>query len=381
MNPKLQELFTAIAVDNDYNFYSTLLFKCRVIEDESIGTAAVGYLSGSLVFFYNPTFLFGLTRQDQIAVCRHEMLHIMYLHFSRIGARDQKIHNIAADITINNDIIKTVNSDSIFFGKDVANSRNYNLPENLTSEEYYDLILNDDSILQKCSGAGACGEDLIESEEMSDLDKEIIKAEVREAVKKAKQKAIGNIPQEVLRAIDFLYEPAKVDWRDALRDLTGNRRVAYGATYKKPSRRFQKRLEIPGKIRKEGFTLACVVDVSGSMSDEEISEGLNEIREICSIMGTAMYLVQVDTQASEPELFEQFQNKFERKRSGGTNLFPGYEKLVENEIEMDAVLLITDGVTSQEIEWSNISIPVFVLCTQDYCGLHIGNNMSLYKLK
>lgn len=376
MDIRLQELFTALSVDNEYHFYAPILFKCKVTEEKGSGTCGVGYFNNSLQFLYDPEFLFSLSRQDQIAVIRHEMLHIIYLHFRRIGNRDSKLHNIAADITINNDIFKTLSSNSeiVKFG---ISSKTFNYPENLTSEEYYDLLINDPEAQEKCKDFL---EDLMCSDEMTDIDAEIIKAEVQSICKQAKDKSRGKIPAEAIRALDILFEPAKVDWREALKDLTGNRKIFKSSTIKRPNKRFQKRHEIPGVIKRNGFTVVCVVDVSGSMSDEEISKGLNEIKEICEITSSGMYLIQVDSECSEPEEFEQYQNKFERKRTGGTYLVPALELLQESDLEYDAIIIITDGETGQEPEWSSADVPVMVLCTTEKCGMQIGDSMQVFNI-
>lgn len=366
---KMHNLLVLLATHKEYNFYGHILLKFHVTLDESIETAGVGYYNNRVNMLVNPKFLFNLSVEDQMLVLRHETLHVLFLHFSRSQSRNKKLWNIAGDIAINQMIFNYSNKNSLVQQIGVDH-KTYNLPERLTAEQYYELLLEEAKKRgngdPEAGTEGMCQgmEDLLESNEMTDIDKQIIEADIKSAVKSSKDKCIGNIPNEILSLIDILFAPPKVDWRNALQDLTGNRKVWSSYTHKRRSRRFGDRPDLAGKLKREGYTLAVVCDVSGSMSNEEISTALNEIKAICEMTNTGMWLTQVDTVATEPEEFTGF-DVFERKRAGGTLLYPGVEMLEERGIEYDALLVLTD-LTQSEIEsqFLELGVPLFWLTSR-----------------
>jgi predicted metal-dependent peptidase len=367
---KLHDILTKLAVHDAYNFYGHILLKFHVTIDNNIETAGVGYYNNRVNLVINPRFLFNLSEKDQLLVLRHETLHVLFMHFSRVETRNKILWNIAGDIAINQMIFDYSDSESIVQQIGVDH-KTYKLPEKLTAEQYYELLLKEAEQQGQGDadkGASAMGEalgsmqDLLESTELTDIDRQIIEADIKQAVKSSKDKCIGNVPNEILALIDILFAPPKVDWRNALRDLTGNRKMWTNYTHKRRSRRFGDRPEIAGKIKKDGFTLAVVCDVSGSMSNEEIVAALNEVKGICEFTNSSMWLTQVDTEATEPEEFTTNQTIFERKRRGGTLLYPGVEMLDDRNIEYDALLVLTDlGEDQIESEFYDLSVPLFWL--------------------
>ena len=82
------------------------------IPDSSIDTAGVRPHQGRIQFYYNPSFIEGLSGPELNFLLQHELYHIFRSHSSRaqaVGAgteRTHKLHNIAADALINGDCEK-----------------------------------------------------------------------------------------------------------------------------------------------------------------------------------------------------------------------------------------------------------------------------------
>lgn len=381
-----EELLVKLSLSDTLNFYAHLIFSMRCQMTYTLPTAGIYYKNDNFNIDFNPVFMFETLKseEDRMGVLIHEIMHALYLHFSRLGSRDRKLWNIAGDLTINQFLFKRLNSDSILkkIGCDLGTT--FPFPENLTAEQYYTLLEKDKEQNPEKYEAGGEGElsmeDIMDSDEITEIEKEIIKDKLKDLVKKAKDKTRGNVPSEILNVIDLLFQEAKVDWRTELRHLVGNKKITKDYTIKRRNRRFPKRMDLCGKLKKQGFELAVVCDVSGSMSDEEIAQGLSEIKAICDWSQSSMTLVQVDTDCSEPEQFTGWERKFNRKRSGGTYLEPAIDMLDEHDIDYQAIIIITDGGVGREERWSQLDVPVFVLCTQDHCGFHMGENMRLFKL-
>ena len=74
----------------------------NIVESKKIDTAATDGIN----IFVNKDFLLSLSSTQQNALMLHEVLHMALLHVTRRGSRDPKIWNIAADIVVNDLIIR-----------------------------------------------------------------------------------------------------------------------------------------------------------------------------------------------------------------------------------------------------------------------------------
>jgi predicted metal-dependent peptidase len=111
-------------------FFGTLAMFVRFLPSSTIPTAAT---DGRDIFF-NPDFLQSLPIEQQDGLILHELLHAALLHPSRLGTREPKLWNMAADIVVNGTILR---------------ERGFELPpgalrdrklEHLSVEEVYELL-------------------------------------------------------------------------------------------------------------------------------------------------------------------------------------------------------------------------------------------------
>lgn len=80
----------------------------RPVFDESIKTAAVAFDPAGefFAFIFNPQFWQGLNLEERKFVICHEALHVIFNHGIRtIGAKDQKLVNIALDLVVNHSLV------------------------------------------------------------------------------------------------------------------------------------------------------------------------------------------------------------------------------------------------------------------------------------
>ena len=83
-------------------FFGTLALQLRLAETDRIPTAGVD----GVCLYYNAKFVLSLSEEELIGVVAHEVMHCVYLHFSRRGHRDHRKFNIAGDFRINADLKK-----------------------------------------------------------------------------------------------------------------------------------------------------------------------------------------------------------------------------------------------------------------------------------
>ena len=368
---------------NTHPYYSSLLFSLIPIDvGDKIPTIAV---DKHLRLYYNPKIL--QHDMDELkAILIHEMKHVMNGHFMRFGTRDPFLSNIAGDMAINCEIrdegLKLPDY-CVFPEKDP-----YNFPKNLTYEEYFDLLMKmkqdeeknggqgkgkgkgqgkdkcDGGGDQRQTGSGRCGscgggEEEFEVgdtdgegnpvDKVDDFTKEAIISKVAQDIIEQASKGIGTAPGSMVRwAKERLKE--KVNWKHELRtQLTNAITYVNGMvdfTRSKPNRR----QSAFGNVLIPAFhapvpNVGVIMDTSGSMGTEELTQGISEIAAILKASKTNITVMSYDVRlANKQKIFNA--NKIELKGGGGTSMDKAIEEAAEMKPRFDLLVLITDGETA-----------------------------------
>jgi predicted metal-dependent peptidase len=167
--------------------------------------------------------------------------------------------------------------------------------------------------------------------------------------------------------IDNLIIKREVDWKKVLRSIVGNKKANIRKTLLRRDRRQPNASWIKGKTKDRIFSLGAISDVSGSVSDVPLMKLWSEVISLCKTFDTDVYMVQVDTQPTEPEKLTKNTRKLERKRCGGTILYPAIEHFSKSGIHYDALLVTTDGyLDSQDVAYfARLKVPVVWLIEPD----------------
>ena len=141
-----------LQVRRECSFFGSLMLFAEIETSKSLSTAAT---DGKKIFF-NEKFLKSLSSSQQNALMLHEVLHMALLHVTRRQGRDPHIWNIAADIVVNDLILRNTSfklpDGAIVDNKFQDKSVEYIYEILLKTKKYekYDLMIND--ILQSGSG-------------------------------------------------------------------------------------------------------------------------------------------------------------------------------------------------------------------------------------
>lgn len=370
-----------------YCFYASMILACDIEYADSIPTLGVRFDEKLLKYSLsiNLEFFNKLTDDQRLGVLKHEMLHILNGH-TTIRIPDNCIFeawNIATDCAINQMISKSdlptpnINIDSF------RSNIDENALENMNAEYYYDLILdkqdkqsnsgsssnsdssdNQDNQDNKDNQSGQGNQDnqneqqnsnnsqmsglsnksfdshenWKQSKEFQNVVKEITSKMIDKAIQHT-MKSNGTLPNDIDEYINLFSNKSILNWRQLLRKYTGNKRVGRVSTIMRKSKRFPTRDDLRGYQKDRTFDCLVVLDVSGSMSDKEIIDGLNEIHHICKLTNSKLKLVQVDTEVHSVEEFTKKTKIFNRKGNGGTILQDG----IDVKVKRDLTILITDG--------------------------------------
>lgn len=411
LDDTLAAMFSNIEYRTDYLFYAHMVGQCSIkIIPDLPAPAGVSFQLDHYNLYINPSKFDGYNLVGRLAILKHEMLHILYGHLDR---KEDRIHlpwNFSTDCALNQHIDDEHLPSTAVTPQTLGKKLNIVIPVNKSSEFYYDLIKqevennknnsksdksdgSDDtdkngesrspSLEEMANGMDShdtWGESTGDPDLQNDMTKKMIERAQEDTIKNK-----GNVPSQCSDWLEMVSRKSELDWKKVLRGITGNKRVGKRSTIMRTDRRFPHREDLRGKTRDRIFNLLVIADVSGSMSDDAVLKTLSEVRHVCDLTRTDVDLIQIDTEAYQPEKLGKKTKLVERKGCGGTYLSPALEMARKHKIEFNAVVILTDGgLFSNEIqEFEKIGKKVIWLIEskgQIMDGMN-SNRMKAFKLK
>jgi len=205
---------------------------------------------------------------------------------------------------------------------------------------------------------------------------------IKDSVKNFKHRR-GMLPGHIKSLIDAALEPPKIPYYQLIQKLIKGSR--YSKFKRSLSRINRKRTYVfaldegnapaispfPGKTRDFTFKIVILIDTSGSMSNDDVREGLSGCKNIiekdrhCDVT-----VLENDTQLQKEYKLKRVSDiDFEIKGRGGTILQPGIERA--REINPDVMLCFTDGGCDDINSFPRKSLPrkiIWVVQTDDNGG-------------
>ena len=389
--------------------------------------------------FFDIDFLGNLTDAEREFVLGHEVWHVIMMHFLRGEGKDHNLFNIASDMEVNQ-LLEADGfippTDVLFPNKHHSKKSEFDFPDGLSAEEYYELLekevkkhknKNDgdgegkqgskNGKKSKNGQGGLSGQfdkhydknenyDKEIMEEISDrygvkgIDKDFTPASIRNeseeraAIEKVRESVIssaqqiertcGSLPGHIKKIVDKLLEP-KLPWKELLAAFVTssfynkinwnapNRRFAYTGTY------------LPSHAG-EMMKIAIGIDTSGSCAND-CEKFLTEVVSIAKTFGNyELHVIQCDTEVKDYTMFDEGNpldpenNGIEFKGFGGTILHPIFDYISLNELDVDAVVVFTDGECEEFTENDNIELPVLwclVGNKEDHQNLQVGQQIHI----
>jgi predicted metal-dependent peptidase len=332
-------------------FYGLFLIGLNKVFRKDLPTAGVSPKGIGVQLAVNPEFFMNLNDKHQIGLLKHELLHVSFGHMTMKDRFENfKLFNIAADIEINQYIDQEYLPDG---GLTLETFEELKLPERAGTKVYYDLLneaiengscetLN--NVLKQMDGDSPYDHGTWkEFDDLSEADKKLVQKQIEHQLKETAdqtEKRRGIIPGELANLIERLtnLEPPSFDWKGYLKRFVGNSTISYT---KKLRRKFNKRYTVnPGlKIKFKNHILVGV-DTSGSVSNDELKEFMNELTHMHKT-GHKITVAQCDTQINSIEDFDP-KKDWEIKGRGGTEFQPVIDHY--NKVgKYTALIYLTDG--------------------------------------
>ena len=359
----------------DQPFWGVIALRLKMMENNEAWNKTMA-TDGKNMYF-NRKFVEALTDENiQFVIC-HEILHCAFEHFLRVTSRNKKYWNMATDYAINwilkRDGIGKVPLLPAQEGHPTLKPGTPCQPDEeggiLLNEKYKDMnaeriydILLESKAKQKNSldshiyidelkqGNGSGDGDTVEIPSLSPEEASEIRDSMRGALIDAVQNSAnsrhaGSIPSEIARMVKEFLEP-KINWRDLI-SSTIQSQVKSDMSFVRPSRKSTDEFILPGRIPEDTIKVACAVDVSGSIGEEQIRDFLSEIKGMMSQYAAfEIHLWSFDTKCNAYATFNQDNqdeiDEWEPLGGGGTCIAENWNFMKENEIQADSLIVFTD---------------------------------------
>ena len=379
-------------------YYGFFLIMLNKVWRSNLPTAGVSKHNINYQLAINEEFWNSLTDMHKMGLLKHELLHIAFGHLTSFSSfSNKKLANVAMDMEINQYIDRSwlpgtdLTSDEFNALKQAVKAELKEATENgATREElkaianklpprgvmledyeelkldkkagcryYYDqlLRLQDEKDKNGTTGNQAM-DDLLDNieqgdipdhstweefDDMTDAEKKLIEKQVQKILQDAKEQTVkkrGNVPGEIegLIVVEEITKP-KFDWRGYIRRFTGvSTKVFTKKIRRKENHRYEDNPGLKIKMRQH---MLLAIDTSGSVSDTELKEFINEIHHIYK-QGVDITVIQCDTSIRSIEPYKG-KNEIKVFGRGGTEFDPVLDYYNANLKKYTSLVYFTDG--------------------------------------
>lgn len=334
-------------------FYAVLLLK-RSIDHAPIRTQTA--CTDGTQIWINEEFFKTLTLAEAVGVLCHEVLHIAFLHMTRIGDRDINKFNYATDYAINAILLAA--------GITLPAGCLYNPAyANLSAESIYNL-LPDDYEQRAITLSSSCNSTndtktntntspsligqftkapFIDKQDM-DAYTQRIQIDVQEALQTAK--AAGKVPAGLDRLLIELTN-STMNWREILSSyLTQNATSDY--SYQKCNSTYlQRGLFVPTLHTPDKGTFVIAADTSASVYDTLLKSFLSHTSAILELSSDVLTVIYCDSEiCGVQEVDPSNPEPLQVKGNGGTDFAPVGRWIEDNDAAPELLIYFTDGECS-----------------------------------
>jgi predicted metal-dependent peptidase len=338
-------------------YYGFFLIMLNKVWRKDLPTAGVSKQNINYQLAINEEFWMGLSDDHKMGLLKHELLHIAFGHLVSFSSfSNKKLANVAMDMEINQYIEDSWLPEG---GIRIEDYEDLRLDKKAGCRYYYDQLLRLQDEKDKNGTTGNDAMDKLldnvasgdipdhstweEFDDMTDAEKKLIEKQVQKILQDAKEQTVkkrGNVPGEIegLIVVEEFVAP-KFDWKGYLRRFTGvSTKVFTKKIRRKENRRYEDNPGLKIKMRQH---MLLAIDTSGSVSDTELAEFMNEIHHIYKV-GVDITVVQCDTSIKSIEPYRG-KNEISVLGRGGTEFDPVLDYYNANLKKYTSLVYFTDG--------------------------------------
>ena len=330
--------------------------------------------------YFNPFFFLNCTKREMAALLKHEIYHIMNLHFEREKQLKNRFSKeavgVALDISINQ-YIKDLPGYSRKL-ESINMEHNLNLAENRSIEEYAEEIYKSiKSRIKKDKFNENGNEEFLLELEMDeaheiwdeiDIDEESINSLTKKTAISAYNK---NTPEGLEKIILSYDEKPEISWELVLKNAIPAMKSGYKKTIVRRNRRQPERFDLRGTLPKNEAEVVVAIDISASMKDDEMKKILIEILSITHASKNKVTVIECDNEIRKVYKLRSEKDIQKRCRENGSTLFsPVFKYIRDKNLKNCILVYFTDGVGEKELEIKPFNKKtLWVICGDDELSL------------
>ena len=322
------------------------------------------------VLHFNPILFLNCSLKEMKALIKHEIYHIMFGHLKRERELKKKYNNFivntALDISINQYIENlptwsyTIEKVNLSLDADLPYEKNAEFYakmikkaiDKLTNENGNKKIINKD-ITDILNDSSVEEYDIENTHDIWDLNKDSLDLEhLKELTKKTANNASkGKIPTSIQKALKDFNKKAELPWNEYLKKVIGTQPLGYKKTVTRKDRRQPNRLDIRGKLPDHKIKLLIALDISGSMSDNDIENVMVEVFDIVKNHPAEITIIESDNDIRR--IYKVKREKDIKKKldtRGGTSFSPVFQYIYDNKLRDHTLIYFTDGMGEEELK-------------------------------
>lgn len=340
--------------------------------------ATVPKLDGFSMYF-NPILFLMCNKKEMGALFKHEIYHIMYSHYDREKDLKNKYTklavNLALDISINQ-FIKNLPMDANRIDV-VSKEYDVKLNEDMTCESYAEKIekaikRKSNNIISNQKNNSVCSKiDLSKAHDVWS-EVELNKDSLKDLTKKTAINAFkGKGPKDIEIIINSYTQKPEISWQELLKKLIPSLRAGQKKTVTRRDRRQPERLDLRGTLPNNIPEILVAIDISASMTDEEIYKIMVEILGITKTRSQKITIIECDNEVRRVYEIKSKNDIKKRIANTGSTLFtPVFEYIKKYNLRNHVLIYFTDGVGENELKIRPInSSTIWVLTGKEELSL------------
>ena len=333
---------------------------------------------------YGREFIEKLSVKEVAGIVLHEAVHIMLRHIPRhrdLIKENAQLANIAFDY-VDNAFIRSLPSYGTTFVLPEGHLYDEQFKD-MTVREVYEILRQE----QEQGGGGRCNGNTLDDhdtsviESLSDAERGELDKVITEAIQQSVILA-GMQGVDVPRAISDAVTPI-VNWKDATRDfVTETMRGRDDYTFTRFNRkRLSDDLYMPDVMSERVGDVIIAIDTSGSIADADLAEFLSHMSALCDqVEPDSVTVLWWDSEVrGNQKLVSAYGNLKEVLKpmgGGGTYVSCVSKYIIDNKINADCIVVLTDGYVESQIKWET-SIPTLWVSTRSNMAIPKGKFVKL----
>lgn len=335
-------------------FWGLFLSTIDKVETKDVPLAAVGLDKSSMSFklFINGSEWFKYSDEVKYGVILHEGKHLAMFHLITMDMYpNSKMDNVACDIEINQTISKQhLPSWGCFLEDFAVKYPQLDWKANAGRDHYYrelnklsDKEKEEMGIDEKAEHHWIIvdGDGNVSGEGLSEAQKDAIRVQVENTIESIAEeitKSQGHLPSEIDQLIKGFVKPKpKFNYAKYIKNFVGNStKYTIGTSKLRENQRFPGQ---PKVVLKPLNRILVLVDESGSVSENELYDFLNEIHHLSK--KTDIEIRPFDTSVMKQVKYNG-RGSFQRTNCGGTSFTAAVDFYNENR-QYNSAIIFTDG--------------------------------------